>query len=607
MKLDVDNYQLTKDLIVLREEAIESVSHFVALRKQVTVAETKLSCSEDAYSKCNEKLEDLQGRHNKLKIKFCNLSSLYIGRGGTLNHLPGGTSKSQHSSPSHMSTKKVSRRSANIPKEVVGTVPSPSVSALSSTTLNAPYPGSPFFGGKIAHHPRVKASRHASSSSLDVSKKRANSDANKLIPSNKKIKPCSSSVEQHDDKITSEVLHESVNTAKSSTGDPNLNNNETEAKNKIPEESSTSNIDTSHVVTDSNSVNHKSSNSEQDGCCKASKESLSVNPDNSTLINSKSVACEVIIISDSNSKDSTHNKKENATTKENNSIKKNRSKVNDTSQSVTSLLSTSNYHEDVPEENIVDYGPSESSDNESNDSDSGDHVSDTMTDNKFVTLVLKDYEENITKSRLHLTNNSHLTKYIQIPRKNITDIVKKTKTLFDSIMKRLKYPTNDCDMFPYVNFLSGLASNYLFDDGFIHSKITSSSFSCPCSKMYTEWYKLLNIEETICIATKPHSFSNSKSLIDHICAGATGEGSGFDGLGVDLYHYLTLCYISAKHGDAVIGPRGVSVLTGRKMTKQQKNKKKSHNPSIQSRLNDHNNELRRSDRGNFTRVSRHRK
>ena len=604
MKLDVDNYQLTKDLIVLREDAIESVSHFASLRKQVTVAETKLSCSDDAYSKCNKKLDDLQGRYNGLKIKFSNLSQLYIGRGGSLNHLPGRTSQSQYSTTSHMSSKKVSRRcSVNIPTEVVGTEPSPSVSALSSNTQNAPYPGSTFYDFKLARRTSVKASKPSTNSSLPVCKKRPNSDANKLIDSNKKIKPCSSSVEQHDDKIISELLHESVNRAKSSTEDPNLNNNATEAKNNIPEESSTSNIDTSHVVTASNSVIHMSSNSEQDECCKASKDSFSVNPDNSTLINSKSVASEVILISDSNSKGSTHNKKENAITKEKNSITKKRSKMNDTSQSVTSLLSTSNYHENVAEEDIVDY----SSDNESNDSDSGDHVSDTMTDNKFVTLVLKDYEANITKSRLHLTKNFHMTKYVTKSRKNITDIVKKTKTLFDSIMKRLKYPTNDCDMFPYVNFLSGLVSNYLFDDGFISSKITSSSFSCPCSKMYTEWYKLLNIEETICVATKTHSFSNSKSLIDHICAGATGEGSGFDDRGGDLYHYLTLCYISAKHGDAVIGPRGVSVLTGRKMTKQQKNKKKSHNPSIQSRLNAHNNELRRSERGNFTRVSSHRK
>ena len=60
MKLDVDNYQLTKNLQVSILDALDSVKHVVSLRKQIIVAETKLTCAEQATSDSNKKYELLQ-------------------------------------------------------------------------------------------------------------------------------------------------------------------------------------------------------------------------------------------------------------------------------------------------------------------------------------------------------------------------------------------------------------------------------------------------------------------------------------------------------------------------------------------------------------------
>ena len=177
--------------------------------------------------------------------------------------------------------------------------------------------------------------------------------------------------------------------------------------------------------------------------------------------------------------------------------------------------------------------------------------------------------------------------------------MRQTKIHFDAIIKRLNCGSEDFEIFPYVNFLSGLISNYHFDDGFKNTKI--KLFCCPCSKTYSSWYEELNIDETICLSTKSLIFAKSISLIDHICAGATGVGSGFSG-GVDLYHYLTICYIYVKHGEDAIGPKGLELISGiKKSTKKQK-KKKNKKSNTTFIFNEHTNERRRSHRGSV-RVS----
>ena len=152
--------------------------------------------------------------------------------------------------------------------------------------------------------------------------------------------------------------------------------------------------------------------------------------------------------------------------------------------------------------------------------------------------------------------------------------VQDTKDLFDLILKRLNISEEDVEMMRYVQFLSGLVANYNFDYGFSNDK-QEYCYTCPCSRTYTSWYKVLDIEETITVSTKSHVFNTSIQLIDHICSAATCAGSAFSG-DYDLYHYLTLCYICAKHGEDKIGTRGREILTGIKKSGKKEKKGKEY-------------------------------
>ena len=229
-----------------------------------------------------------------------------------------------------------------------------------------------------------------------------------------------------------------------------------------------------------------------------------------------------------------------------------------------------------------------------------------MSDDTFVELVLHDYEDNIDKSRKFFTKmkESHMIKYIKIPNMKAEADVRQTKVFFEAIVKRLNL-VEEVEMIRYVNFLSALVSNYHFDDGFRNIGQRQNSYVCPCSKNYCPWYETLDIEGTISVSTKNHVFQKSASFMNHIVSSATGEGTGFQGGGTDLYHYLILCYIYQLYGETAIGAKGLELITGVKSSKKSK-KKKSLVSTRVSRVNEHCNELCRSDRGKFN-VERQRK
>ena len=63
MKLDVENYQLSKDILASKLDVINSVNRIESLKKQTIVAETKQTFAEKTTSKIQTKLETLQKRY----------------------------------------------------------------------------------------------------------------------------------------------------------------------------------------------------------------------------------------------------------------------------------------------------------------------------------------------------------------------------------------------------------------------------------------------------------------------------------------------------------------------------------------------------------------
>ena len=109
-------------------------------------------------------------------------------------------------------------------------------------------------------------------------------------------------------------------------------------------------------------------------------------------------------------------------------------------------------------------------------------------------------------------------------------------------------------------------TNFEIDVG-MRKKIFTTA-SCPCSKKYNAWMDHLDVNDTLLCSKKKFKYTTIGGFMSHLL----DIGMGKNNENIDLYHYITACYMFQLYGNK-IGDEAIHKING--TSKQTKHKQLS--------------------------------